>query len=76
MVNEGHGYSLIVFKNAKVGKEPDRCVPFLKKCDMGPRVHHRTGEYTVPGIVGQYRRLSPRVDSFNQLTLQHKDYPD
>ena len=63
---------LTMFKNPKVGKKLARCVPFLTNCDMGPRVPHRTGKYTVPGIVGQYRRVSC-VDSFNQLTLQHRE---
>ena len=73
VVNVEHGYNLTVSNDPKVGKKPARCVPFLTNCDMGPRVPHRTGKYTVPGIVGQYRRLSPGVDSFNQLTLQHRE---
>ena len=73
VVHKEHGYALSVYKNPKVGRKPAKVVPLLTNCLTGGSLPHRSGRYHLPGIIANYRRFAPGVDTFNQMCLQHRE---
>ena len=73
VVHKEHGYALSVYKNLKVGRKPAKVVPLLTNCLTGGSLPHRSGRYHLPGIIANYRRFAPGVDTFNQMCLQHRE---
>ena len=73
VVHKEHRYALSVYKNPKVGRKPAKVVPLLTNCLTGGSLPHRSGRYHLPGIIANYRRFAPGVDTFNQMCLQHRE---
>ena len=73
VVHKEHGYALSVYKNPKVGRKPAKVVPLRTDCLTGGSLPHRSGRYHLPGIIANYRRFAPGVDTFNQMCLQHRE---
>ena len=73
VVHKEHRYALSVYKNPKVGRKPAKLVPLLANCLTGGWLPHRSGQYHLPGIIANYRRFAPGVDTFNQMCLQHRE---
>ena len=72
VVHEKHKYALSVYKNPKVGRKAANVVPLLTNCLPGPPQMHRRG-YELHGIIANYRKFSPRVDTLNQMCLQDRE---
>ena len=73
VVHKEHRYALSVYNNPKVGRKPAKVVPLLTNCLTGGSLPHRSGRYHLPGIIANYRRFAPGVDTFNQMCLQHRE---
>lgn len=73
VTNQSAGYSVVVFKNPKVGRKPPRVVPFLTnvKCEGGAVAHARG--YMMHPIVYRYRMSANGVDKTNQMALLYRE---
>ena len=77
-VSEGHcidkAYSLWVLKNPKVGgSKPPRVVLFLTNAVFDSNHTAHRGGCNLPAVMGAYQQLANKVDTANQMALQHRE---